>query len=120
MKIKLDENIPADLVDELAGIGHEADTVHSEGLVGRADVDVFEAAQLESRFLITQDLDFSDIRRFAPGSHAGLMLLRLHEPDRRSIVWRVMQAFASDSTRAWSGCFVVVTETKVRVVRPRS
>jgi len=25
------------------------------------------------RFLITQDLDFSDIRRFAPGTQPGLM-----------------------------------------------
>jgi len=42
-------------------------------LTGRADPDVWSAAQSARRFLITQDLDFSDIRRYKPGTHAGLL-----------------------------------------------
>ena len=38
MRIKLDENLPAELVDDLAAMGHDADTVASEGLTGFADV----------------------------------------------------------------------------------
>ena len=34
------------------------------------------APQSGSRFLITQDLDFSDIRKFAPGTHHGLLLVQ--------------------------------------------
>ncbi len=39
--------------------------------------------QTEERFLITQDLDFSDMRRYGPGTHAGLLLVRIGQPGRQ-------------------------------------
>ena len=66
MKIKLDENLPASLVDILHHFGHDADTAPSEGLAGKDDDTVWDATQAAGRFFITQDLDFSDVRRFAP------------------------------------------------------
>ncbi len=63
MKIKLDENLPARLGDVLSDLGHDIDTVIQERLAGHSDAEVWEAAQRAERFLITQDLDFSDIRR---------------------------------------------------------
>lgn len=74
MKIKLDENLPVRLVRILSQLGHETDTVGQEGLAGQDDRHVWEAAQGAGRFLITQDLDFSDIRRFTPGTHQGILL----------------------------------------------
>ena len=70
MKIKLDENLPAILVRDLASLGHECDTVAEEGLKGRSDPEVWQATQRAQRFLTTQDLDFSDIRQFKPGQSA--------------------------------------------------
>ncbi len=49
MKIKLDENLPEGLLRELAALGHQADNVRQEALVGRSDSDVWQAAQLEKR-----------------------------------------------------------------------
>ena len=63
MTIKLDENLPERLVAALAALGHDVDTVRAEHLAGRDDPDVWAAAQATGRFLITQDLDFSDVRR---------------------------------------------------------
>jgi predicted nuclease of predicted toxin-antitoxin system len=71
VKIKLDENLPFRLAGLLREFGHEVHTVREERLVGNSDRDIWEAAQKESRFLITQDLDLSDSRLFAPGSHHG-------------------------------------------------
>jgi predicted nuclease of predicted toxin-antitoxin system len=68
VKIKLDENLPFSLVAALGQLGHEVDTVPEEGLRGSADAEVWEAAQSELRFLITQDLDFASIDRFRPGT----------------------------------------------------
>jgi predicted nuclease of predicted toxin-antitoxin system len=65
MKIKLDENLPVRLTVFLASLHHDVHTVAEENLSGRNDRDVWEAAQRDERFLITQDLDFSDPRRFA-------------------------------------------------------
>ena len=62
--------------------GHDADSVPQEGIQGHPDVNVFAAAQQASRFLITQDLDFSDVPKFAPGSHHGILLARLSAPGR--------------------------------------
>jgi predicted nuclease of predicted toxin-antitoxin system len=119
MKIKLDENLPAGLVTTLDGLGHDVHTTHQEGLVGQADIAVWEAAQRESRFLITQDLDFSDLRKFAPGSHCGVLLVRLHSPDRQSLLTRISELFRAENTSDWTGSFVVATERKVRVVKPQ-
>jgi predicted nuclease of predicted toxin-antitoxin system len=76
MRIKLDENLPVRLAGVLVSLGHDADTVSAEGLSGRADSAVWAATQTAGRFLITQDLDFSDMRRFQPGTHGGILVVR--------------------------------------------
>jgi predicted nuclease of predicted toxin-antitoxin system len=68
VKVKLDENIPHTVCRRLAPLGMDVDAVLDEGLGGRRDEDVWAAAQVEERFLVTQDLDFSDRRKFAPGT----------------------------------------------------
>ena len=45
MRIKLDENLMGALVRELAVFGHEVDNVRLEGLAGKPDPDVWQAAQ---------------------------------------------------------------------------
>lgn len=119
MKIKLDENLPVRLVGILAPLGHEIDTVAQEGLAGHNDIQVWEAAQRAGRFLITQDLDFSDLRRFVPGAHHGLLLIRLREPGRNALVKRIQTIFQTEEVERWHACFVVVTEHKIRVRYPK-
>jgi predicted nuclease of predicted toxin-antitoxin system len=118
MKIKLDENLPEALAGSLENLGHEVHTVVGEGLKGRNDRVIWDAAQAESRFLITQDLDFSDIHKFAPGTHAGILLVRLHQPSRANLIATVENIFRTENVEQWSGCFVIATERKTRVVRP--
>jgi predicted nuclease of predicted toxin-antitoxin system len=118
MRIKLDENLPADLVAELAVLGHDVDTAVSEGLAGHDDEAVWAGAQAAGRMLITQDLDFSDARRFAPGSHHGIVVVRLREPSRSRLFARVRQVFRNEDVAIFGGCVVVVSERKVRVRRP--
>lgn len=118
MKIKLDENLPTELADFLTAAGHDVHTVPSEALTGRDDKVVFTAAMREERLLVTQDLDFSDLRQFRPGTHPGIVLVRLRDPSRRRIVDRMTQVVASQSIEAWARCFVVVSDHKLRVRRP--
>jgi predicted nuclease of predicted toxin-antitoxin system len=58
MKIKLDENMPIGLAAILSSLGHDVETVVQEGMAGCPDFKIWEMAQEEGRFLITQDLDF--------------------------------------------------------------
>jgi len=117
MKIKLDENMPARLAKRLGLLGHQVQTVRDEGMEGRLDATVWDAAQSEGRFLITQDMDFSDIRRFVPGSHWGILLIRLHAPKRRSLIRRVEDLFRQEDVSEWGRCLIVATEERLRVRR---
>ena len=118
MKIKLDENLPASLASILKGFQHDVHTIADENLTGHTDSDVWEATQREQRFLVTQDLDFSDVRRFIPGKHHGILLVRLRDPDRQSLILRLREIFRHEQVNTWAGCFVVATEHKIRVIRP--
>ena len=89
-------------------------------LLGHEDSKIWETTQKESRFLITQDLDFSDLRKFAPGSHHGILLVRLRSPNRRDLIERVGELFQKENVSEWAGCFVVATERKIRVLKPES
>jgi len=115
MKIKLDENLPRRLASRLAGMGHDVQTVGEEGIAGRVDPVVWEAAQRETRFLITQDMGFSNAQSFVPGSHYGILLIRLRTPSRRALIQRVEDLFREEDVAQWARCFVVATERKVRV-----
>lgn len=118
MKIKLDENLPLRLAERLQQMGHDVDTVPEEGLAGHSDPDVWQAAQKDERFLITQDLDFSDVRRFSPGTHYGVLLIRLSNPGREALLQRLIAIFTTENILDWAGCFIVVTEQKIRIRRP--
>ena len=119
LKIKLDENLPEALVSVLAAFGHDTDTVPQENLAGQADETVWDAAQQAGRFLITQDLDFSNRHKFVPGTHYGILLLRLRDPGRLALLQIVEMLFRTEPVDSWRGCLVVATERKLRVLRPQ-
>ena len=120
MKIKLDENLHLRLAIALRELGHDVHTLQDESLLGHDDMEIWERSQKESRFLITQDLDFSDLRQFAPGSHHGILLVRLRSPNRRDLIERIGELFRKENVGEWAGCFVVATERKIRVLKPES
>ena len=119
MKIKLDENLPTELAQVLRDRGHDVHTVPEELLSGRADPIVFAASVAEDRLLITQDLDFSDTRKFNPGSHPGIVLIRLKHPSRRQLIDRFQAVLDSYQIENWSRCFVVLSDNKLRVRTPK-
>src|SRR5262249_10854441 len=106
------------LVEVLAKLGHDVDSVPQEALGGQPDPKVWEATQNAGRFLVTQDLDFSDVRRFAPGTHEGILLVRLSNPSRRHLIERIHSLFSVEPVETWRQCFVVVTDLKIRIHRP--
>jgi predicted nuclease of predicted toxin-antitoxin system len=118
MRIKLDENLPKRLSAALQKLGHDVDTAIQEGLAGHPDPEVWEAAQREQRLLITQDLWFSDARSHPPGTHSGIVLVRLVRPGRNLMLARLVELFAQADLGPWTGCNIVVTDDKVRIRRP--
>ena len=120
MKIKLDENLPVRLSQALSQLGHDVDTAMEEGLIGKDDSVIWEAAQEHQRLLITQDLDFSDLRQYQPGSHAGIVLVRLRDPSGAALFERVTRIFEEGRPEEWCGAFIVATDHKLRIRSPRT
>jgi predicted nuclease of predicted toxin-antitoxin system len=118
MNVKLDENLPLQIAAELRARTYDVRTVGEENLTGCWDADIWQAAQREGRILITQDMDFSDTRKFVPGTHHGIVLIRLQSPSRQNLIDRVTKLCEAEDIRGWAGCFVVVTERKIRVRKP--
>ena len=116
MKIKLDENLPTSIARVLQAEGHDLHTVASEQLCGAPDDILWNTVQAEDRFLITQDLDFSDMRQFAPGTHAGILILRLRDPGSKRLTAALTPIVAQ--LPEWTRCFVVLTDTKIRIKSP--
>lgn len=118
MNLKLDENLPDRLVAALGSLGHDIDTVYVERLNGQINPHVWGATQAAQRFFITQDLDFSDMRRYTPGTHAGLLVVRLARPSGDALFKRLVTVFQTENVEDWRGFLVVVTDHKIRVRRP--
>jgi predicted nuclease of predicted toxin-antitoxin system len=117
VRVKLDENLPKRLVSVLIDLGHDVDTVVGEGLKGAKDEVLWPAVQKAGRFLITKDLEFSDARRYPPGTHRGILVFRLSDDRSRVVALRLELVFRAESVEAWGGCLVIVTDHKVRVRR---
>ena len=115
MKIKLDENLPAALVNLLRVAGHDAMTVSDESLGGGEDPRILHAAASEQRLLMTFDLDFADIRRYPLGSHAGIVVFRLNDQRWAALKGPVRRLIDSGILDRVQGGLAIVDELRVRI-----
>ena len=106
------------LTGVLRALGHDVEHVYTKQLSGHPDPDIMALAQAEQRLLITADRRFADARVFMPGTHAGLLFLRLKHAARNAISAKVQSLFETEAVESWRGCFVVATEVKLRVRCP--
>lgn len=118
MRIKLDENLPAHALAIALGLGHDADSVNIEGLIGASDVEVLAAATRDGRLLITLDRRLGDVRAHPPGTHAVIVVLRVESQDAGAVIDAVRAFLSSDELGDVAGCVVVVRGHLVRVRRP--
>jgi len=115
VKFKLDENLPVSSAEPLTRVGHDVDTVAGEGLKGAPDLDVVAAAAGAQRVLITLDQGMGDIRAYPPGSHAGIIVLRLADQSAAAVTQAVtdLASFAELSTLA--GAIAVLQRGLLRI-----
>jgi predicted nuclease of predicted toxin-antitoxin system len=115
MKIKLDENLPTALAELLQVTGHDAMTVADEALSGSKDPKVLHVAASENRILLTFDLDFADIRQYPIGSHAGIVVFRLHDQRWAILEEPARRVIDSDLLSRLQGGLAIVDESRVRI-----
>jgi predicted nuclease of predicted toxin-antitoxin system len=117
--IKVDEDLPEDLVDLLRGRGLDAISVRTQGWSGRPDDQVLADIQGEGRWLLTADKGFSDVRRYAPGSHHGIVLFRAERESRSAYLALAEALLAAVDLATVPGALVVVSHRGTRIVRAR-
>lgn len=83
IRAKIDEDLPRQMVELFVQNGYDAAIVVEQGWQGLSDEQLWPRVQQEGWWLITADKGFADLRSYPPGSHAGILLLRLDEESRR-------------------------------------
>lgn len=115
--LKVDENLPKEIALLLSSHGHDALTTGDQGWQGIADDELWGRVQTESRWLVTADKEFANLRRYPPGTHAGLILLRSSEESRANylqLAGTVLQAVKLDEI---GGAVFVASRRGIRVRR---
>ena len=115
MKVKLDENLPAELLDDLRAAGHEADTVHDEALTGAPDSAILDRVRHDRRVLFTLDKGIANVRAYPPERHAGIVLFRPSSMGRGTTLAFVRRYLQAVLDRDLTGRLVVVTDRGLRI-----
>ena len=115
MRFKLDENLPLQLKDLFTESGHDAVTVLDQGIGGAPDSGVASVCLAEERVLVTQDLDFADIRMYPPEQYPGIVVFRLVTQTRDNLLKvgaSLIEVLADSSPK---GQIWIVEDSRVRI-----
>jgi predicted nuclease of predicted toxin-antitoxin system len=115
MKFKVDENLPIEVAEMLRQGGHDAATVLEQHLGGGDDAQLAALCQLESRILVTLDMDFSDIRNYPPAEFPGLVVLRLRQQDKPHVLDVLVRLVQVLDQEPIEGCLWIVEENRIRI-----
>jgi hypothetical protein len=115
VKLKLDENVPVDLLDDLRAAGHDADSVYGEGLGGAHDTPLLGRLKDEGRALLTLDVRLADVRVHPPAAFAGIVPFRPRGSGRRAVIAFVRRHLPDIYPLDLAGKLVVISDTGVRI-----
>lgn len=105
MKLKIDENLPAECAEVLRRAGLEADTVADEGLTGVEDSTLAAKSRLEGRVLVTLDLDSANIRAYLrPATREFSFLGRIRRTKNASSPLRIASHWFWRTARRRASC----------------
>ncbi|MCU0596239.1 MAG: DUF5615 family PIN-like protein [Desulfobacterota bacterium] len=119
MKIKVDEDLPKAVAESLRRVIPDTLTELDEGLSGALDPKLWDIAQGEGRFLITGDKAFANIRKYPPGTHHGVLLLRPNENGILQMLRLVDDVLKLGNLENLAGCIAVASPRRLKVRRPK-
>lgn len=118
MHIKVDEDLPQAVARVLQERGYSCSTVLEQGMAGWKDPSLWQAVQAHQQFLVTADKGFGDVRRYPPGTHAGVLLLRPSEDGIRPLLDLMELVLASiPSLDTLEGLLAVASSQGLRIKR---
>ena len=115
MKFKVDENLPAEIRDDLRDMGHDADLVSDEGLTGAPDEVLLEHVRREKRILLTLDKGIADLRLYPPNHYHGVVVFRPATSGRGIVLSFVRRHLPALLRLEVHGRLLVVTDRSIRI-----
>jgi predicted nuclease of predicted toxin-antitoxin system len=115
MRFKVDENLPAEIRDDLRALGHEAETVTDEGMAGVPDATLLAKVQVERRVFLTLDKGIANIRVYPPQQYPGIVLFRPRTTARSVVLSFIRQHMPTVLQLNLNGHLVVVSEAGMRI-----
>jgi hypothetical protein len=115
MIVKIDENLPIDIVSAIRSAGHDADSVSDQGLAGADDSIILERVQQEGRAFFTLDKGIGDIRKYPPPQFAGLVVFRPGSSDPGYALSFALRHLTSILQSDLKGHLIVVSESGIRI-----
>ncbi len=115
MRFKIDENLPVELSELVQRRDHGARTVNDQKMMGASDLNLAKACMTEGRILVTLDTDFADMRKFPPGQHSGIVVLRLGSQSATHVLTVFRRVLEVLDGKDLAGRLWVVEETRIRI-----
>ncbi|PWB82068.1 MAG: hypothetical protein C3F08_00570 [Candidatus Methylomirabilota bacterium] len=115
MRFKVDENLPSELVGDLHAVGHQAETVLEEGLVGSPDPTILERVKREGRILLTMDRGIADVRAYPPEHYPGIVLFRPRTSGRGTVLAFIRHHLPAVLQTDLAGHLLVISERSIRI-----
>lgn len=115
MKVKIDENLPAEIADDLRALGHDVMTVVDQGMAGIDDERLMARVAEKSRIFMTMDKGIANIQEYSPGRFAGLILFRPNQTGCGAVLSFVRKRLNQLLDLDLKGCLAVVSETGIRL-----
>ena len=116
MKFLLDADCPRAIADILKKSGHQVQDIR-DVKPETSDQEIYELIKRESLILITRDTDFSNILRYPPTRHCGIILLRVHLLSIGEILAIVGNLIASIPEGELLGSLTVARKDRYRIHR---
>jgi predicted nuclease of predicted toxin-antitoxin system len=89
-----------------------------EHLAGRPDADVVAASTAAERVLISLDVGMGDIRAYPPGSHAGIVILRLADQSAATVLKAIEDLASLPEPESLAGAVAVLQRGLLRIRHP--
>jgi predicted nuclease of predicted toxin-antitoxin system len=115
IRFLIDENIPPAIGRFLHTNGFEVKDVREMLRPGAQDEEVMSLARQEHRVLVTFDKHFSNLVLYPPGSHEGIIRIRIHPPVISEIITAFKQLLAKLDIEAMRGSLIVLEREGFRV-----
>ena len=113
----IDESLPRIIGRRLTVAGHDVLDVRDAGLRGATDTVIANRAAGDLRIVVAGDADFANALRFPPGSHPGMVVLRLPSswsPFERAD--RLIAALDSTVLVGMANAIVIIEPSRVRIL----